>query len=133
MPDPFPNFDHLSKITHNHPILSRQAQANMPLTPNIFAQIPQHLPEELFETLLISPNLKIERIISHGHNSAPDDWYDQEQSEWVLVLQGAARLQLEDGYINLTAGDYLNIPAHQKHRVDWTTPETATIWLAIFY
>lgn len=100
---------------------------------NLLAQIPASLPQELLQTILERPGLRIERIISHGHASPPDFWYDQEQHEWVLLVQGAARLQLDDRTVELLPGDYLNIPAHQRHRVAWTTPDEATIWLAIFY
>ena len=76
----------------------------------------------------------IERIISKGHNSAESGWYDQDRNEWVMVLQGEAILLLEGGSpVNLKAGDFMNIPAHQKHRVEWTDPDTETIWLAVHY
>ena len=100
---------------------------------NLLAQIPTSLPQELLQTILERPGMRIERIVSHGHASPPDFWYDQEQHEWVLLVQGAARLQLDDRTVELLPGDYLNIPAHQRHRVAWTTPDEATIWLAIFY
>ena len=100
---------------------------------NLLAQIPTSLPQELLQTLLERPGLHIERIISHGHASPPDFWYDQEQHEWVLLLQGAARVQFEERTVELLPGDYLYIPAHQRHRVAWTTPEQTTIWLAIFF
>ena len=35
--------------------------------------------------------------------------------------------------ITLKKGDYLNIPAHVKHRVERTSEKEETIWLAIFY
>ena len=99
---------------------------------NLFADVPQHLPGELFTTLLEGPSLCIERIVSHGHASAEGFWYDQEQPEWVLVLTGAARLRLEDEDqpVEMRPGDWLNIPAHKKHRVEWTTPDEPTVWLA---
>jgi len=100
---------------------------------NLFDNIPRELPAELSQTLLSSGRLRIERIISRGHESAPDFWYDQDQPEWVLVLRGAARLQFQEGSLDLEGGDYVHIPAHKKHRVAWTTPEQETIWLAIFY
>lgn len=100
---------------------------------NLLHHLPNALPAEVFDTLLQTDALKIERIVSHGQHSAPDFWYDQPQAEWVLVLQGAARLQLAEGFVELRAGDYLNIAAHQKHRVDWTDPTQDTVWLAIFY
>ena len=99
---------------------------------SLFADIPKQLPVELCQTLLTSPTVHIERIVSQGHCSTEDFWYDQTQDEWVLVLQGQARLAFSDGsVIALAEGDYLLIPAHCKHRVEWTTPATETIWLAI--
>ena len=100
---------------------------------NLFADLTSHLPDELFVTLLSTRNLRIERIVSHSHASPPDFWYDQEQHEWVLVLQGAARLRIENDAIEMKAGDFVNIPAHTRHRVDWTTPDSPTIWLAVHY
>jgi cupin 2 domain-containing protein len=102
-------------------------------TMNLLRDIPGELPDELLETLFKKEHLRIERIVSHGHASPPDSWYDQDQNEWVLVVQGHARLQFEDNTIELKAGDYLNIPAHKRHRVEWTTPDEPTIWLAVFY
>ena len=100
---------------------------------NLFRDIPAHLPEELTETLLRASHIRVERIVSHGHASPPDFWYDQQQHELVFVLQGAARLRLENELVELAAGAWLNIPAHQPHRVEWTAPDQPTIWLAIFY
>jgi cupin 2 domain-containing protein len=102
---------------------------------NLFHDLPQHLPDELVQTLLSSANLRIDRIISHGHASPPGFWYDQDQHEWVVVLKGAARLLFEGDPqpIEMKAGDFVNIPAHTKHRIEWTTPDEPTIWLAIFY
>ncbi|WP_020560187.1 cupin domain-containing protein [Thiofilum flexile] len=111
------------------PIFSPEAVVSS----HIFAQLPKDLSNEVFETLLHAEQLRIERIVSKGHSSPPDFWYDQAEHEWVLVLQGEAIVALEDKSITLKAGDYLNIPAHVKHRVEWTTPEQETIWLAIFY
>ncbi len=100
---------------------------------NLFADIPAHVPEELIEILLEADNLCIERIVSHGHASAEGFWYDQEQHEWVVLLQGAARLRFEGEEIEMHPGDVINIPAHKQHRVEWTTSEGPTIWLAVFY
>ena len=99
---------------------------------SIFADIPKQLPVELCQTLLTSPSVHIERIVSQGHCSAEGFWYDQAQDEWGLVLHGQAQGAFYDGsVIALAVGDYLLIPAHCKHRVEWTTPATETVWLAI--
>lgn len=100
---------------------------------NIFDGLPQHLPQEVMQTLIQAADVRIERIVSHGHATAADYWYDQPQHEWVIILKGAARLQFEDGMVAMNVGDYINIPAHQKHRVDWTTPDEPTVWLAVHY
>ena len=102
---------------------------------NLFSNIPADLPDEVVETLLENKSLRIERIVSHGHASAKDFWYDQHQHEWVLLLQGEAKLQFEDDteLLSMKPGDYMNIPAHRRHRVEWTTPTEPTIWLVILY
>lgn len=102
---------------------------------NLFGNIPCEVPQEMCQTLLNATACRIQRIVSQGHCSPTDFWYDQLESEWVLVLQGEAVLQFRDAASKVTmkAGDFVNIPAHRLHRVDWTHPETPTIWLAIFY
>lgn len=100
---------------------------------NLLSSISATLPQELTETLVKTKNIRIERIISHGHASPPDFWYDQEENEFVLLVQGAARLQFEPEVVEMKAGDWIDISAHRKHRVEWTTPEGQTVWLAVFY
>jgi cupin 2 domain-containing protein len=103
--------------------------------PNLFENLPQELQSESSETLLESPLLRIERIVSHGHASPDGFWYDQEDHEWALVLRGRAQLRFADtdALIELTPGDYIEIAAHRRHRVERTTPEEPTVWLAIHY
>ena len=107
---------------------------------NIFdiSTLPKPLPDEHFHDLLKTDTVRIERIVSGGQASPPDFWYDQDQSEWVTVLQGNAvvTVQNEDGTTvahTLNAGDSLYLPAHQKHRVDSTSADPMTIWLAVFF
>jgi cupin 2 domain-containing protein len=100
---------------------------------NIFTDLPASVPDELTQSLLSTPRLRIERIVSLGHASLDGLWYDQEDHEWVLVLKGAARIRFEDEDVELEAGDHFYIPAHRKHRVEWTTPDEPTVWLAVFY
>ncbi len=105
----------------------------MTIPTNLFDDPQLPLPEEIVQTLLQAANVRIERIISQGHASPNGFWYDQGHHEWVVVLKGAARLQFEDGTVELKPGDFINIPALKKHRVDWTTPDEATIWLGVRY
>jgi cupin 2 domain-containing protein len=100
---------------------------------NLFASIPLHLSNELIETLLSAQHVCIERIISMGHTSPTGFWYDQAEHEFVVLLSGAARLRFEDAEVEMIAGSCINIPAHRKHRVEWTDPTQPTIWLAIHY
>jgi cupin 2 domain-containing protein len=100
---------------------------------NLFTDIPAGLPDELVETLVEAANVRIERIVSHGHASPPDFWYEQEQDEWVLLIRGAARLRFEHEVIEMKPGDFVNITANKRHRVEWTTPDGPTVWLAVFY
>ncbi|CAG1769687.1 hypothetical protein BAC3_00473 [uncultured bacterium] len=98
---------------------------------NLFTDIPEYLPNELFTPLLQQNDIVIERIVSQGHSTPDNQWYDQEQDEWVIVLQGQAILVYENTRQLLNIGDYVLIPAHTKHRVEWTDPEQNTVWLAI--
>ena len=101
---------------------------------NLLADLPTSLPSELLETLLQTSSLRIERIVSYGHASPEGFWYDQDTHEWVLLVSGAARLQFEgEEPVDMKAGSFINIPAHQRHRVEWTTPQQPTVWLAIHY
>ena len=91
---------------------------------NLFAEVPVELPEELFQTLLSTPGVRIERIVSYGHASLEGFWYDQETDEWVLLLTGAARLTLEgEAPLDLLPGAFVNIPAHKRHRVEWISEQ----------
>ena len=101
---------------------------------NIFDAIPANLKDEVFEHLVDTSKVKIERIISKGHQSPESGWHDQDKNEWVMLLKGEAVLLFEDkSTATLKAGDYINLVAHTKHKVKWTTPESETIWLAVHY
>ncbi len=112
-----------------------QTAKEMPMKGSLLADIPAQLPEEIFETICVSDTVKIERIVSGGHASPSGFWYDQERSEFILILQGSAGLKFENerDIVVLKKGDYLNISAHVKHRLEWTDPTCATIWLAVHY
>ncbi len=99
---------------------------------SLFAAPSPEADGELTTVLLHRPALRIERIVSTGQASPPGSWYDQPHDGWVLVVAGAARLEIEgDGERALSPGDYLLLPAHCRHRVAWTDPERTTVWLAI--
>ena len=102
---------------------------------NVFAKISTASNNEQFAELLSRPGIRIERIVSTGQSSPPDFWYEQDDAEWVLVLQGEALLRFEDEAEarRLKAGDFVEIAARRRHRVDWTDPSQPTIWLAVHY
>lgn len=108
---------------------------SQPRKHSLFEGIPAELPEEFFEDLLSGRDFRVERIISRGHASAEDFWYEQEEHEWVLLVRGSAELHFEEGdrRVSLQAGDHINIPAHCRHRVANTAGDADTSWLAIFY
>ena len=103
---------------------------------NLFAGIDEEKrDEELLTTLAERPGVRIERIVSTGQASPPGFWYDQDWGEWVVLLCGAARLRLaeEAEARRLAPGDWVDIPAHCRHRVEWTDPDRPTVWLAVHY
>lgn len=101
---------------------------------NLFETIPAELLNEQFTDLLRHHHVRIERILSKGHTSPESGWYDQDEHEWVLVLQGCGAVEFDNGEsTTLNEGDYLNIPAHTRHKVSYTSPDQVTLWLAVFY
>jgi cupin 2 domain-containing protein len=100
---------------------------------NLFANASAAGADEDVTALLTAGGVRVSRIVSHGHASPDGFWYDQADAEWVLVLSGAAGLLIEGeaAVRGLGPGDYLLIPAHVRHRVEWTAPDSPTIWLAI--
>lgn len=102
---------------------------------NLFHPLPADASAEIVQTLIGQANMRIERIVSTGQASPPGFWYDQSEAEWVMLLAGAARLRFESPaeVVELTPGDCLNIEPHHRHRVDWTSPDAPTLWIAVFY
>lgn len=113
--------------------MSPDELGNVPRPSNLFDDLPARMPEELFTTLLQTPHVRIERIVSRAHASPEGFWYDQPQHEWVLVIRGAATLRFEEGLVELRPGDSIWIRAHRKHRVESTAQDQPTIWLAVHY
>lgn len=102
---------------------------------NWLTPAPQRLPEELVEVMLAAEGFRLERIVSTGQATPAGEWYDQEDPEWVLLLTGEAGLRVEKvpSVIIMKPGDYLHLPAHCRHRVEWTAADRPTIWLALHY
>ena len=102
---------------------------------NLFQENGNATDQESFHELLKNESVRIERIVSQGQCSPPGFWYDQDEHEWVAVLTGQAVLRVEgnDEVVTLKPGDTLTLPAHTKHRVEWTDPLQPTIWLGVFW
>jgi cupin 2 domain-containing protein len=94
--------------------------------------IPPALPEELVTPLVEGGGMRIERIVSRGHTSAPGFWYEQAEDEFVLLVSGAARLEFEDFDLELRPGGWVDLPAGVRHRVAWTAEDADTVWLAVY-
>ena len=102
---------------------------------NLFDDLPARLPAERVDVLLEAPAVRVERIVSTGHVTPPGEWFDQDNDEWVVVLRGRARVRVETDpeAHDLYPGDHLLLPAHVRHRVEWTDDAGPTVWLAVHY
>ena len=104
---------------------------------NIFKDIKIDKNNEQFFDLLKTENIRIEKIVSNGQTSPKDFWYDQDENEFVIVLKGEAILEIQKNNeiveLKLNNGDFINIKAHEKHRVKYSSLEEPTVWLAVFY
>jgi cupin 2 domain-containing protein len=105
------------------------------LSGNLFDGAHGDVHRERVSALLEAHHVRIERIVSLGQTSPPGFWYDQPWAEWVVVLAGSAGLCFEgEAEVKvLSEGDYILIPARVRHRVEWTSKDHATIWLAFHY
>ena len=100
---------------------------------NLF-DLPEPLPDdEEFTELLRSKDVRIERIVSSGQTTPADEWYDQDEDEWVVLIQGEAILEYENGEkLRLSTGDHVLLPARRRHRVAYTSAQPPCIWIAVF-
>lgn len=102
---------------------------------NLLHDVPVHAEGEVFTDLLTwqaTGSVRIERIVSNGQASPPGFWYYSADDEWVLVISGSAEVEIDDGTVHtLGAGDWLQLPAHCRHRVARTDAAQPTIWLAV--
>jgi cupin 2 domain-containing protein len=101
---------------------------------DLMAAIPARLADELATVLAAGRGVRIERIVSRGHRSPPGFWYDQAEDEFVLLVAGKARIEIEhQPERTLLPGHWIHLPAHLRHRVTFTDPDRDTVWLAVFY
>jgi cupin 2 domain-containing protein len=105
------------------------------LLQNLFDDLPDSLPDEKLDELVRGDGFKLERIVSTGQATPEGRWYDQDFDEWVVLLTGSAALRFEDEVDELAMrpGDYVLIPAHRRHRLEWTDETKPTVWLALHY
>lgn len=99
---------------------------------NIFSDVP-NVADEFCEILAETNDLRIERIVSQGHRSIENFWYDQSEDEWLCLVSGSACLMFEDCSVILQKGDSMHIPAHLRHRVDDTSESPPCIWICVFW
>ncbi len=82
---------------------------------------------ERFVPLAALGGVRVEEILS-GPEVEPES-YDQAHDEWVVLLEGAATLTIAHEQVALVAGDWILLPAHTPHRVEWVEPGSR--WLAL--
>jgi cupin 2 domain-containing protein len=102
---------------------------------NIFDKLSTHRHEEDISTLVAGEGFRLVRIVSTGQATPKGQWYDQSEAEWVVVLTGQAGLRVEgeQQVRTLGVGDFILIPPHSRHRVEWTDPDQPTVWLALHF
>jgi len=102
---------------------------------NLFSNIPDQIKREIFDPIIENEKFKLERIISQGQCTPEGEWLEQKNNEWVVLLTGKVKLKFEDdkdSYL-MESGDYIYIPSGKRHRVEWTVPNTRTVWLALHF
>lgn len=101
---------------------------------NLLTGLPAAKRAEAFTELLARPGIRVERIVSRGQSTPEDAPMVQERDEWVLLLEGAAGMRIEDSdTFALNPGDHLLIEAGRKHWVCWTASDRPTVWLALHF
>lgn len=107
----------------------------MPPENNLFSDLPVAADQEVIEALLHGSGFRLERIVSTGQATPRGEWLAQNWDEWVVLLAGEARLLIagEAAPRELRPGDWLNLRAGVRHRVEWTCREGPTVWLALHY
>ncbi len=101
---------------------------------NLLAGLPSPAAEELLTPLAEGGRFRLLRVVSTGQATPADQWYDQPENEWVVVLSGRAGLRIAgETTRELGPGDWLLLPAHRRHRVEWTAPDEPTVWLALHF
>ena len=100
----------------------------------LLSGLPAGSDKEAFLPLVADGAVRVERIVSTGQVSPADFWYDQDEDEFVIVVAGGAVLTIEGRAepLRLGPGDWVNLPAHCRHRVEWTSADPPTVWLAVF-
>ena len=95
---------------------------------NIFDFELPELDGESFTTLLSEKNVEIKRVVSNTLKTPQE--FVQECDEWVIVLKGCAKLEIDGIVHKLKAGEHIFIPAHTKHTLLKT--RQVVVWLAIY-
>ena len=87
---------------------------------------------EVFELLAKGEGkFKVEKIISRQYSNG--EWYDQPEDEFVLLLEGLATIEFENGdIVELQKGDFIKIEKHNRHRVLKTSENPQCVWLTLF-
>ena len=100
---------------------------------NLFANLAERAMREEVAVLAETAGGRIERIVSTGQASRPDfGTIRPRRSGWSFFPGAQAYASKPSPSPRVLApGDWLEIPAHARHRVEWTDAERPTVWLAV--
>ncbi|CAN5494662.1 hypothetical protein BH10BAC5_BH10BAC5_18240 [soil metagenome] len=102
-------------------------------SPESIYELPGDLETEYTEILHQSKHAIIEQIISKGHVTEEGKWLIQEHAEWIMIIQGEAKIEIEGKKFTLHQGDHILIQGSKRHRVTETSSIPECIWLAVHF
>ena len=95
---------------------------------NIYDYELPELNSEIFTTEFKSDNVEIKTIVSNTLTTSQT--FTQECDEWVVVLQGCAKIEMDGVVYKLKKGNTLFIPANKEHKLLKT--KKVVVWLAVY-
>ncbi len=84
--------------------------------------------KESFHTLLKNDNVEIKTVVSNTLSTKRE--FVSDRDEWVMLMQGCAKIVMNDTIYKLKKGDTLFIPANTKHTLLKT--KKIAIWLCVY-
>lgn len=85
------------------------------------------------ESIAETVDVRVERVTSRGQASASGVYCPQSDNEWLIMVKGQTTLEIGTDTVNLIAGDYVFIPSNTRNRVQSTSPNEDTVWVAVYF